>query len=338
MEKQAEILRTLRNEITSGEYSLGGRFPSEYELAERFAVNNKTANKAVSLLVAEGLLKRGRRGQNTTVAEALPFPKGFLLFLSGRPDNYSDKLLYGAQQGALAHGYLLVFSSPSVSELLPLMKRLPNSSVRGIITYTYGIIESQLPTMHIDQPAGGLQADQHMITCDNYRGGYEMMKEILAHGHRDIVILFHRDLMPLRLQGFQQALIEAGITDYKARTFWVNPSEYGVLSSMKSMREKYSDFTAVAAGSDNLLFSLIRVLDKLEIPWRNRIALTGFGNMESSPLAYKTATVDQHPVDAGRLAAEYLVEMIENGAPATGIREIVDVELVNISNIPILVR
>lgn len=48
--------------LAAGKYPGGTRFPSEYELAERFGVHKITANKAVSLLVNEHLLKRGSRG------------------------------------------------------------------------------------------------------------------------------------------------------------------------------------------------------------------------------------------------------------------------------------
>ncbi len=56
--------------------SPGARFPSEYELQERFTVSRFTANKAVALLAAEGLLKRGVRGSGTYVKKLNQFPKG----------------------------------------------------------------------------------------------------------------------------------------------------------------------------------------------------------------------------------------------------------------------
>ena len=40
------MLRQLRKELNRKQYDLNSRFPSEYDLADRFGVNLKTANKA----------------------------------------------------------------------------------------------------------------------------------------------------------------------------------------------------------------------------------------------------------------------------------------------------
>ena len=71
MNKIDVMLETLREEIRKGIYRIGDKFPSQYELSLRFDVNPKTANKAVSLLAAEGLLERQRRGQGTRVRSVL---------------------------------------------------------------------------------------------------------------------------------------------------------------------------------------------------------------------------------------------------------------------------
>jgi len=68
----------LRRLITSGEFTRGAKFLSEREIGERFSVSRATANKALSTLVAEGVLafKKGVgtfvRGSGR-VAEWRPF-------------------------------------------------------------------------------------------------------------------------------------------------------------------------------------------------------------------------------------------------------------------------
>ena len=51
--KMTVILRTLREELKQGQYEQNSRFPSEYDLAERFGVNKKTARP----MGASGALK-----------------------------------------------------------------------------------------------------------------------------------------------------------------------------------------------------------------------------------------------------------------------------------------
>jgi GntR family transcriptional regulator len=69
----------LRRLISSGEFTRGAKFLSEREIGERFSVSRATANKALSTLVAEGVLAF-RKGVGTFVrgpargAEWRPLP------------------------------------------------------------------------------------------------------------------------------------------------------------------------------------------------------------------------------------------------------------------------
>jgi GntR family transcriptional regulator len=58
----------LRDLVRSGELTVGDRFPTEREVSERFQVSRATANKAISNLVAEGILQF-RKGVGTFVKE-----------------------------------------------------------------------------------------------------------------------------------------------------------------------------------------------------------------------------------------------------------------------------
>ena len=69
MGKTESIVEILKQELAEGKYPVNSRFPSEYELSDRFNVNKKTANKAVTLLVTEGLLERGRGGKGQLYAQ-----------------------------------------------------------------------------------------------------------------------------------------------------------------------------------------------------------------------------------------------------------------------------
>ena len=63
----ARLTETLKLELSNGQYPRGTKFPSEYELAERFGINKTTANRAVTQLVNLGLLERGVRGDRVIV-------------------------------------------------------------------------------------------------------------------------------------------------------------------------------------------------------------------------------------------------------------------------------
>ena len=335
MEKIDPMLAELRAELAAGKYGADTHFPSEYELAERFGVNKKTANKAVSLLVTEGWLYRGRRGQGTLVAALKPFPRGQLCCISIIKNLYQAEFLQGAQAGALEHEYLLNYCSPQPAELPDLLKRLENSPVKGIVTGYYGELNTRLPMIYIDRSAAEA-GSFYSVSCNNYQGGYEMMKQVLARGHRDIVIFFQNRLMPERLSGFHDAMRDAGIEDAAKRTFlWPEVSRYEAQKNLRHALKKYPDLSAVVCGSDNMTINTADALDLQGIDWRNRIALTGFGNLLGKDPVLPVASVDQHPFSLGYTAAENLIALIEGRGEEIPKQSLIDVELVNTGNIPI---
>ncbi|MBE6371267.1 MAG: GntR family transcriptional regulator [Lentisphaerae bacterium] len=334
MEKIESMLAELKSDLASGKFAPDAHFPSEYELAERFKVNKKTANKAVSLLVTEGWLYRGRRGQGTLVSPVKPFPGGQICCISILKNAYQSDFLQGAQSGAFQHDYLLNYCSPPPEELPDLLKRLENSPVRGILTGYYGELNTRLPVIYIDRSSGDPESF-YSVSCNNYQGGYEMMKQILARGHRNIVIFFQQKLMRDRLKGFHDAMREAGISDAEKRTFrWLEDSCYEAQKQLRQALKKYPGFTAAACGSDNLMIHTADALDQEGIPWRNRIALTGFGNLLGKDPVLPAASVDQHPFNLGYTAAENLIALIEGRGEDIPKQSMIDVELVNTGNIP----
>lgn len=69
-----QLADRMRDMIISGEFPRGSRMPSEPELAKRYGVSQVTANRAMGLLRAEGLV-RVERGRGTIVHEIPPIPR-----------------------------------------------------------------------------------------------------------------------------------------------------------------------------------------------------------------------------------------------------------------------
>jgi len=84
-----QLHRALRDLIRGDQAAVGGRFLTEREIASRFGVSRATANKALSSLVAEGLLE---------------FKKGVGTFVRFRPLDYDLQVLVSFTGKALAAG------------------------------------------------------------------------------------------------------------------------------------------------------------------------------------------------------------------------------------------
>jgi DNA-binding GntR family transcriptional regulator len=68
--RYAQLATALREEIISGRLPPGSRFPSGPEIESTYEVSHYTAERAVNMLAAEGLITR-RPGAGTWVAAAL---------------------------------------------------------------------------------------------------------------------------------------------------------------------------------------------------------------------------------------------------------------------------
>ena len=336
MGKVELIAEELRNGIISGKYACGSKFPSEYELALLFEVNSKTANKAVSLLVSEGFLERGGRGQGTRVRKKVG---GFLnaapvVFIGSINNEYYAKVLDGIQEKALSENIPTIYLSPRPDELHKVVEELTDAPICGIITHGYGKIQcGKVPVIYIDKLPGNEPC--HIVTGSNYTAGCEAVNVLYELGHRRIAGFFCECLMPGRMQGMVDTLKAKGIKDnekfiYCSRSF----NSYDARIFLENMQKCRCDFTAVIAGSDGMLIHLMRLLEAQNDPWRHNLAMIGFGNLHEAEHLNNMASFDQHPNRLGIKAFEKLWEL-KNTPDASGfIYEEIPMELVRTGSLP----
>ena len=336
MGKAELIAEELRNGIISGKYACGSKFPSEYELALLFEVNSKTANKAVSLLVSEGFLERGGRGQGTRVRKKLT---GLLhaepvVFIGSINNEYYARVLNGIQEKALSENIPTIYLSPRPEELHKVIEELTDAPICGIITHGYGRIQcGNVPVIYIDKLPDNDSC--HIVTGSNYQAGCEAVNVLYELGHRRIAGFFSERLMPGRMQGVVDTLNARGIKDnekfiYCSRSF----NSYDARIFLENMQKCRCDFTAVIAGSDGMLIHLMRLLEAQNDPWRHNLAMIGFGNLHEAEHLNNMASFDQHPNRLGIKAFEKLWEL-KNTPDASGfIYEEIPMELVRTGSLP----
>lgn len=337
MEKSEKITVLLRQEINTRKYETGSRFPSETELADRFGVNQKTINKAVSQLVAEGLLQRGVRGSGTHVKTCSSFPRMRIAYIGKFYHPYYANILNGIQIAALEQDCIVDVLNPLAEQFNSVVSKVRNSDIRGIISSAYGTIEGgNLPVLYVDEESAG-EYYKDFVACNSYQGGYEMMRALISRGHKNIVLLTYITDTRQRVIGFQDAMREAGIERIPERLYTsIQCSDYDTETLFKKMTADFPGFTAIASTGDDCIFRVISFLEKKNIPWCGKIAMTGFGNVSGISNLLPIATVDQHPFHIGKKAFSELLRKIEN--PDTVVRERIDVELLGLENIPLLAR
>lgn len=336
MNKLDRILETLRNELESGHYRIGDNFPSQYDLALRFDVNPKTANKAVSLLAAEGLLERQRRGQGTRVRAVHTLNrKSAIVFLGPLSTEYSVQALNGIQARAMKENIFTIYSTPMPQDLPEVLDKLENSGIRGIITTGYGKIQGRdIPIVYMDPPFVSSRCS--CVTGENYQGGRDIVKAFLDRGHRDIISVFCDTVSAKRKQGVIDALKDAGIPDAESRICsTLNYGIYETRLALKKLQKRFPRYTAVIAGTDLIALDVFRLLPELAPEKAGRIGLSGFGNLSGVNDLIAMATVDQHPFQMGVAAAEMLFRL-SNDKSRKSETEYIPMEVIRADNIPII--
>ena len=333
--KMETILQTLREELNEKKYELNSRFPSEYLLAERFDVNKTTANKAVARLITEGYLKRGRGGQGTIVVRQYAFPKKHIVFLGNIEHPFYAAEAQALQDAALRDHSLVSMAMPPIDQLNSFLNDLQSMKIDAIVTSAYWLLpEIDIPILYLEDKIGNIKTTNYVAT-NSYHAAYQMMQEVLKRGHRDIVLVHRTNNNPDRLHGYYDAMRQAGIMDYEQRTFSALEATIGEAKLiLKRILRQYPNFTAIVACSDNNIYRMIVGMQHEKIEWIGKKALVGFGNVAGVSDVYPIATVDQHPVQIGAEAYRQILRKIAN--PDITIKELLDSELVNLQNIPII--
>ena len=330
-----EIYGKLLLRLQQGEFPPGSRFPSESLLADLYGVDKKTVNRAVSLLAAEGYVARGVRGAGTRVLRTQSFPKGFLLFIS-RFSFYHTRLLKGGQDAAGSRGYAAAVLFRESGEELLQTACLFGPRIRGIVsagTVSLMIRQLGLPFVSVDFDDAEAYPDINMVNTDNYRGAYELMREALRRGHREILIYSSgREYVDRqnRLRGFCDAMRQAGIGGPEKRIFYGTRHDVSAAwTAREEMKRRYPEPSLICCDADDAAESLIRAAVSRGAPLP---AVTSFGNtlLSDRPVA----TVEQFPERIGEYACSKLVEFIELGVPPQAVREKIAPQVVGSEFIP----
>ena len=327
-QKTAAIAQWLTKEIAEGRFQPGERIPSEYELAERFSVNKKTANKAVSELVVRKLVERRRGGGGSVVCENSALLKGkFAAFLSGNISYYSN-LLYGFQEGAFRRGYnLFFFSSPDLRDFTLARNRLKAEEPAGILVSHLQEFPSDLPfpVLWVNNFPAGIR-NCNRIRHDNRAGGRMLAEHLIHLGHRKIVYVTQNHVeQPLqdRCRGFLEILRENGTEALSVEQFTNDTLSAGEFTDR--LLRRFPEMTAIACDGDHIAMSLFLALRESGIRIPEDLSLTGFSCLPEVQSLVKITSVDEQPRRMGCCAAELLADLVE-GRTAGTVDEMFSVE------------
>jgi LacI family transcriptional regulator len=211
------------------------------------------------------------------------------------PDLYGEffsEIIRGIDHTAQAAGYhILVSSSHDSKDEIDAALRSMRGRVDGMIIMSPDI-EAQR-TLHALQGSfpvvllnGGVEADAFdAITIENHEGAREMVRHLIAHGHKRIAMIGgpqrNYDAAE-RLRGYQTALTESAIALDASVVVQGDFSELSGHRAVKQLLDLGSRPTAIFAANDSMAIGALSALHESGLRVPQQMAVAGFDDI---PLA-----------------------------------------------------
>lgn len=157
--------------------------------------------------------------------------------------------------------------------------------------------------------------EDRSIDLDNIRGAYLATHHLIKNGHKKIAYIcssHHIADIDQRLQGYKQALDEAGLPFSEDMIIYNAPYEEGGEKAALELLEKGINPTAIAIYNDSMAAGVLSVLtdNGFEVP--DDISIIGFDNITISRYLRPRLTTINYPIDTMSTQAAKLALSLAN--------------------------
>jgi DNA-binding LacI/PurR family transcriptional regulator len=337
-----QLREILVREIREKRFVGGKRFPSERELAERFAVSRASVRETISELIASGILFR-TVGRGTFVAdEPLKNSSLQVAFLINE-DIFSfaetgyGRILRGVEDACRRRGDVLIFKSIGTDAGQLFSKQSPK--VDGIVIVgglRRPLLEyfrqAQIPVVLVDLLIHTKSDDVETVNIDYAGGTKRAMERLFELGHRKIGFVGFPGSD--KYDSYWQSSAALGL-QYDPRLVEFLHSvdlEPGILAGFRAMQRIMKRGlmpTAVLATNDYVARGAMEALQAAGIAVPNQVSIVGYDDfgLSTSP---SLTTIRADLEEVGRLAMEALRRRIQG--EGDGVPIVVSVDFVERSS------
>jgi LacI family transcriptional regulator len=283
-------------------------------------VSEETRRKIIEAVEAAGYhrnaLVRALRSNRTHVVGIVVPGAGFSFF---------SEIIRAAENEASGHG-LQCFLCQSHNQPGDLVKEIaalreyrvdgilvaPSSSAETTEVYK-SLLAQKFPFVLIDVPVDGVNAP--FVGNDNVRAGYLATEHLVELGHERIAFIngYHGNpASSERLNGYRKSLAKAGLP-FREELVVGDGFEFATgRDAVRSLIDSNILFSALIAPSDIAAMGAMQELGRFGVSVPGQVSIVGCGNLDVSSMTTPSlTTVDQKPLELGRVAMEVLVSQIE---------------------------
>jgi GntR family transcriptional regulator, arabinose operon transcriptional repressor len=350
MAKINTILANLRNDVENETYT--DRLPSLRALSEQYEVNLKTMNKAISLLVADGVLKT-ERGRGTFVnnanetKEQRPEDKVVALLVRARGDmfeNIYNKLVKDLQD----KGFFPLLipheqeggSRERLDDILKLNPRalMIDSGIYSVdYEYLKTIAKQFRKIIFLVQHKDEYEFTNAIyVLSDYFYGAYIAIKHLAELGHRKILLLRHKNAS-------QNALLHRHERVYEfTNGYTLAMNEFGLANDISiidipagkpeanDIQNWHADFknlfgtedhpTAIISFLDYWLIECMEMLKQFKLNVPEDVSMVGCHNTQwTSKSKVKLTSISLRESEIARIAIEKVIST-QNGFGITTVK------------------
>lgn len=325
-----QLKQLLRDGILGG--AIGGRLPSERELARTHGIAYMTARRAIDALVDERLVHRVPGVGTFICRTGGPIARsgniGVVLSASirhGLANPYYGPVASGVLAGAREAG-VSAFVCTTSDELLPNRDDAASRrKVDGLVALgrpDRGGLEALasaagfVPVVAVN--SAPVREGMPSLRCDDRGAGAIAAAHLLQRGHRRIAWIGCAGAITAeeRFAGFAAALAEGGAA---VATPLIRQGDFEIESGEGLARELLSAAsppTAIACANDAMACGVLRTASRLGLAVPRDLAVLGFDDLLlGSYLPQPLTSVGADAVDYGRTAAGLLFAMLDGRQP-----------------------
>jgi LacI family transcriptional regulator len=170
-----------------------------------------------------------------------------------------------------------------------------------------------------------------IVYSDSKNGANRLIKLLIGLGHKRIAIISgHKGVSTSmdRVAGYQQALMEAGLSENELIYYGAFNEESGYQLANQAMLQTPKP-TAIFGANNFIAMGIIKALHNLNLDVPGDVSVVGFDDLPEAMFMKPFLTVARQPAyEMGRLAAELLLKRITGEIPEEHRELILPVEIV----------
>ena len=332
--KYTDLMNWIREQILSGEFTIGMRLPSENELGKKFSISRQTVRQATSVLESEGLLER-RRGSGTYVSATSNSVKksssrNIGVVLTYLDDYIFPSIVKGIERVLTKNGYFmqLAFTYNRVEKEAYILDSMIKNNIDGLIIEPS---KSGIPYINTDFyqkikalgiPCIFVHADTNplmgipSIRMDDYLLGQSAAEYLIKHGHKNIAGIFKSDGMQgqLRYSGVINALKHHDLLASERNMYWYTTEDIKLIRNGNldtEILDRIGNATALVCYNDEMAKTLIDILYKSDKKIPDDISIISFDDLALESTIGLTTFA--HPKqELGKIVAVQLLKLLDN--------------------------